>query len=84
MPKDAKQLLANYENVPRYYTCDCRGQHYAQGFLGDVIIKKKPKTVGVYRLVMKAGSDNFRQSSVQGIMKRLKAKGITIIVLNHH
>ena len=81
LPKDTKQLLANYDAVPQNIiraTVDANSTR--MDFLADVIIKAKPKTVGIYRLVMKEGSDNFRQSSVQGIMKRIKAKGIEVIV----
>ena len=81
MPKDTKQLLANYDNVPQnIIRAIVDANTTRKDFLADAIIKQKPKTVGVYRLVMKAGSDNFRQSSIQGIMKRLKAKGIEVIV----
>ena len=81
LPKDTKQLLANYSAVPQNIiraTVDANSTR--KDFLADVIIKKRPKTVGIYRLVMKKGSDNFRQSSVQGIIKRIKAKGIEVIV----
>ena len=81
LPKDTKQLLANYDTVPQNII---RAIVYANStrkdFLADAIIKQQPKTVGVYRLVMKTGSDNFRQSSIQGIMKRIKAKGIEVVV----
>ena len=81
LPKDSKQLLANYETVPQnMIRAIVDANSTRKDFLADVIIKKRPKTVGIYRLVMKVGSDNFRQSSVQGIMKRLKAKGIEVIV----
>ena len=81
LPKDTKQLLSNYETVPQNIIraiVDANGTR--KDFLADQIIKKDPKLVGIYRLVMKAGSDNFRQSSVQGIMKRIKAKGIGVVV----
>lgn len=81
LPKDTKQLLANYDSVPQsIIKAIVDANRTRKDFLADMIIKKEPKTVGIYRLIMKAGSDNFRHSSVQGIMKRLKAKGIEVIV----
>jgi len=81
LPKDTKQLLANYGDVPQnIILAIVDANSTRKDFLADVIIKTQPKTVGVYRLVMKEGSDNFRQSSVQGIMKRIKAKGIEVVV----
>ncbi len=81
LPKDTKQLLANYDTVPQNIVrAIVDANSTRKDFLADVIIKRKPKTVGIYRLVMKAGSDNFRQSSIQGIMKRIKAKGIEVLV----
>lgn len=81
LPKDTKQLLENYNNVPQnIIRAIVDANSTRKDFLADVIIKKQPKAVGVYRLVMKAASDNFRQSSIQGIMKRLKAKGIEVVV----
>lgn len=81
LPKDTKQLLANYDAVPQnIIRAIVDANTTRKDFLANVVIDKKPKTVGIYRLVMKAGSDNFRQSSIQGIMKRLKAKGIDVIV----
>lgn len=81
LPKDTKQLLANYNHVPQnLIRAIVDANRTRKDFLSDQILMKGPKVVGVYRLVMKAGSDNFRQSSIQGIMKRLKAKGIPVIV----
>ena len=81
LPKDTKQLLANYSEVPQnLIRAVVDANHTRKDFLAEQIIARKPRVVGVYRLVMKAGSDNFRQSSVQGIMKRIKAKGIEVIV----
>lgn len=81
LPKDTKQLLANYESVPQnIIRAIVDANSTRKDFLANEIIQKQPKTVGVYRLVVKAGSDNFRQSSIQGMMKRIKAKGIKIIV----
>ena len=81
LPKDTKQLLANYDAVPQnIIMAIVEANSTRKDFLADQITSKNPKTVGIYRLVMKSGSDNFRQSSVQGIMKRLKAKGIDVII----
>ena len=81
LPKDTKQLLANYKDVPQnliHAIIDSNSTR--KDFIADQIIAKKPKVVGVFRLTMKANSDNFRQSSIQGIMKRVKAKGIPVVV----
>ena len=81
LPKDTKQLLANYDTVPQnIIRAIVDANSTRKDYLADEIIQKQPRTVGVYRLVMKEGSDNFRQSSVQGIMKRIKAKGIEVVV----
>lgn len=81
LPKDTKQLLANYAQVPQNLIhAIVAANRTRKDFLADQIIARKPRTVGVFRLAMKAGSDNFRQSSIQGIMKRIKAKGIAVVV----
>ena len=81
LPKDTKQLLANYDEVPQVIIgAIVEANRTRKDFIADQIVARKPKVVGIYRLVMKAGSDNFRQSSIQGIMKRVKAKGIEVIV----
>lgn len=81
LPKDTKQLLANYSEVPQnLIKAIVDANQTRKDFITEQILARKPKCVGIYRLVMKQGSDNFRQSSVQGIMKRLKAQGVTIVV----
>jgi nucleotide sugar dehydrogenase len=81
LPKDTKQLLANYDQVPNnLIKAIVDSNTTRKDFIADSIIRKQPKVVGIYRLVMKAGSDNFRASAIQGVMKRIKAKGIEVVV----
>ena len=81
LPKDTKQLRANYENIPNsLITAIVDANSIRKDHIADSIIKMKPKVVGVYRLIMKSGSDNFRSSSIQGVMKRIKSKGIKVII----
>jgi UDPglucose 6-dehydrogenase len=81
LPKDTKQLLANYSDVPQnLINAIVESNTTRKDFIANDILKRKPKIVGIYRLIMKSGSDNFRSSSIQGIMKRIKAKGIKVVV----
>ena len=81
LPKDTKQLLANYNQIPQtLIKAIVESNTTRKDFIADEIIKRNPRVVGIYRLIMKAGSDNFRASSIQGIMKRIKAKGIDVVV----
>ncbi len=81
LPKDTKQLLANYDRVPQnLIQAIVTSNSTRKDFIADEIMRREPKTVGIYRLAMKAGSDNFRSSAVQGVMKRIKAKGVEVIV----
>ena len=81
LPKDTKQLLANYERVPQnLIQAVVQSNSTRKDFIAEEILKRNPSRVGIYRLIMKAGSDNFRTSSIQGIMKRIKAKGIEVVI----
>lgn len=81
LPKDTKQMLANYRDVPQnLIQAIVQSNTTRKDFIAESIIQRQPKVVGIYRLIMKAGSDNFRSSSIQGIMKRIKAKGIQVVI----
>ena len=81
LPKDTKQLKANYKDVPEnIISAIVEANRTRKDHIANMILSKKPKIVGIYRLTMKAGSDNFRSSAIQGIMKRIKAKGIEVVV----
>ena len=81
LPKDTKQLCANYSDVPNnIINAIVEANRTRKDHIAEMILKKKPGVVGIYRLTMKEGSDNFRSSSIQGIMKRLKAKGVEVVV----
>lgn len=81
LPKDTKQLLANYEDVPQnIMRAIVEANHTRKDHIADMILKKHPKVVGIYRLTMKMESDNFRQSAIQGVMRRLRGKGAEVVI----
>ena len=81
LPKDTKQLLANYADVPNNIIgAIVDANRTRKDYVSDMIVRREPGVVGIYRLTMKTGSDNFRQSAIQGVMKRIKAKGIEVVV----
>lgn len=81
MPKDSNQIKANYKDVPEnIISAIVESNRTRKDHIADMIIKRNPKIVGIYRLTMKSGSDNFRASAIQGVMKRIKAKGIEVVV----
>ena len=81
LPKDTKQLLANYNDVPQnIISAIVDANRTRKDHIADMVIKKKPKVVGIYRLTMKRGSDNFRKSAIQGVMERIRSKGIDVVV----
>ena len=81
LPKDTRQLLANYDNVPStLIRAIVEANGTRKDFIAQSVLEKQPRVVGIYRLVMKAGSDNFRTSAVQGVMKRIKARGVEVVI----